>query len=78
MRFFLLAFSSLLFIFACGKDEVEQIKVKIPEGVIVPEGMTVTKPALVKHPEEVVENDPPIVKTATAKKTTKKTTAKKK
>ena len=46
--------------------------------VIVPEGMTVTKPALVKHPEEVVENDPPIVKTATAKKTTKKTTAKKK
>ena len=46
--------------------------------VIVPEGMTVTKPALVKHPETVVENDPPIVKTATAKKTTKKTTAKKK
>jgi hypothetical protein len=46
--------------------------------VIVPEGMVVTKPALVKHPEEVVENDPPIVKTATAKKTTKKTTAKKK
>ena len=46
--------------------------------VIVPEGMTVTKPALVKHPEEVVENDPPIVKTATPKKTTKKTTAKKK
>ncbi len=39
MRFFLLAFSSLLFIFACGKDEVEQIKVKIPEGAIVPEGM---------------------------------------
>ena len=46
--------------------------------VIVPEGMTVTKPALVKHPEEVVENDPPIVKTATPKKTTKKTTTKKK
>ena len=52
--------------------------------VIVPEGMAVTKPALVKHPEEVVENDPPIVKTATPKKatakkkTTKKTTAKKK
>ena len=46
--------------------------------VIVPEGMVVTKPALVKHPEEVVENDPPIVKTATPKKTTKKTTAKKK
>ena len=46
--------------------------------VIVPEGMTVTKPALVKHPEEVVENDPPIVKTAAPKKTTKKTTAKKK
>ena len=52
--------------------------------VIVPEGMVVTKPALVKHPEEVVENDPPIVKTATTKKTTtkktttKKTTAKKK
>ncbi len=39
MRFFLLAFSSLLFVFACGKDEVEQIKVKIPEGVIVPEDM---------------------------------------
>ena len=46
--------------------------------VIVPEGMTVTKPALVKHPEEVVENDPPIVKTATPKKTTKKATTKKK
>ena len=46
--------------------------------VIVPEGMTVTKPALVKHPEEVVENDPPIVKTVAPKKTTKKTTAKKK
>jgi hypothetical protein len=46
--------------------------------VIVPEGMTMTKPTLGKHPEEVVENDPPIVKTATAKKTTKKTTAKKK
>jgi micrococcal nuclease len=46
--------------------------------VIVPEGMTVTKPAIVKHPEEVVENDPPNVKTATPKKTTtKKTTAKK-
>ena len=47
--------------------------------VIVPEGMAVTKPALVKHPEEVVENDPPIVKTATPKKTTakKKTTKKK-
>ena len=45
--------------------------------VIVPEGMTVTKPALVKHPEEVVENDPPIVKTVAPKKTTKKTTAKK-
>ena len=49
--------------------------------VIVPEGMTVTKPALVKHPEEVVENDPPNVKTAIPKKTTtakKKTTTKKK
>jgi len=48
--------------------------------VIVPEGMTVTKPALVKHPEEVVENDPPNVKTVAPKKTTtkKKTTAKKK
>ena len=47
--------------------------------VIVPEGMSVTKPALVKHPEEVVENDPPIVKTVTPKKTTtKKTTTKKK
>ena len=53
--------------------------------VIVPEGMSVTKPAFGKHPEEVVENDPPIVKTATpkkttttTKKTTKKTTAKKK
>ena len=48
--------------------------------VIVPEGMTVTKPALVKHPEEVVENDPPNVKTVAPKKTTtkNKTTAKKK
>jgi len=46
--------------------------------VIVPEGMTMTKPTLGKLPEEVVENDPPIVKTATPKKTTKKTTAKKK
>ena len=46
--------------------------------VIVPEGMTMTKPTLGKLPEEVVENDPPIVKTATPKKTTKKTTTKKK
>ena len=46
--------------------------------VIVPEGMTMTKPTLGKHPEEVVENDPPIVKTATPKKTTKKATTKKK
>ena len=46
--------------------------------VIVPEGMTMTKPTLGKLPEEVVENDPPIVKTATTKKTTKKTTTKKK
>ena len=52
--------------------------------VIVPEGMTMTKPTLGKLPEEVVENDPPIVKTVAAKKTTtkkattKKTTAKKK
>jgi len=46
--------------------------------VIVPEGMAMTKPTLGKHPEEVVENDPPIVKTATPKKTTKKATTKKK
>ena len=48
--------------------------------VIVPEGMTMTKPTLGKLPEEVVENDPPIVKTATPKKTTakKKTTTTKK
>ena len=46
--------------------------------VIVPEGMAMTKPTLGKQPEEVVENDPPNVKTATPKKTTKKTTAKKK
>ena len=49
--------------------------------VIVPEGMAMTKPTLGKLPEEVVENDPPNVKTATPKKTTttkKKTTAKKK
>ena len=46
--------------------------------VIVPEGMAMTKPTLGKLPEEVVENDPPIVKTATPKKTTKKTTTKKK
>ena len=53
--------------------------------VIVPEGMAMTKPTLGKQPEEVVENDPPNVKTATpkkttttTKKTTKKTTAKKK
>jgi len=49
--------------------------------VIVPEGMTVTKPAINQKPVEVVENDPPIVKTVAPKKTTttkKKTTAKKK
>ena len=49
--------------------------------VIVPEGMTMTKPTLGKQPEEVVENDPPNVKTAIPKKTTtakKKTTTKKK
>ena len=49
--------------------------------VIVPEGMAVTKPAINQKPVEVVENDPPNVKTATPKKTTttkKKTTAKKK
>ena len=52
--------------------------------VIVPEGMVVTKPALNQKPVEVVENDPPNVKTVppkkttTKKKTTKKTTAKKK
>ena len=46
--------------------------------VIVPEGMTMTKPTLGKQPEEVVENDPPNVKTVPPKKTTtKKTTAKK-
>ena len=49
--------------------------------VIVPEGMAVTKPAINQKPVEVVENDPPIVKTVAPKKTTttkKKTTAKKK
>ena len=46
--------------------------------VLIPEGMSVTKPAINQKPVEVVENDPPIVKTATPKKTTKKTTAKKK
>ena len=46
--------------------------------VIVPEGMAVTKPAINQKPVEVVENDPPNVKTVPPKKaTTKKTTAKK-
>jgi micrococcal nuclease len=64
---------------------LENRQVLIDSGaVIVPEGMTMTKPTLGKQPEEVVENDPPNVKTATPKKTTtkkkttKKTTAKKK
>ena len=39
MRRFLLVFFSLLFIFTCSKDGVDQIKVNIPEGITVPEGM---------------------------------------
>ena len=39
MRRFLLVFFSLLFIFTCSKDRVDQIKVNIPEGITVPEGM---------------------------------------
>ena len=48
--------------------------------VLIPEGMSVTKPAINQKPVEVVENDPPIVKAAKPKKTTakKKTTTKKK
>ena len=38
IRFLLVAFS-LNFIFACGKDGVEQIKVNIPEGIIIPSDM---------------------------------------
>ncbi len=38
IRFLLVAFS-LNFIFACGKDEVEQIKVNIPEGIMIPDDM---------------------------------------
>jgi hypothetical protein len=39
MRRFLLVVFSLLFIFTCSKDGVDQIKVNIPEGITVPEGM---------------------------------------
>ena len=39
MRRFLLVVFLLIFFFACGKDGVEQIKVNIPEGIIVPEDM---------------------------------------
>ena len=39
MRRLLLVFFSLLFIFTCSKDGVDQIKVNIPEGITVPEGM---------------------------------------
>jgi len=39
MRCLLLIVLSLIFFFACGKDRVEQIKVDIPEGIIVPDDM---------------------------------------
>jgi formylglycine-generating enzyme required for sulfatase activity len=39
MRCFLLVVFSLIFFFACEKDKVEQIKVDIPEGVLVPGDM---------------------------------------
>ena len=39
MRRFLLVVFLLIFFFACGKDGVEQIKVNIPEGIIVPADM---------------------------------------
>ena len=39
MRRPLLFFFLLVFFLACGKDGVEQIKVNIPEGIIVPADM---------------------------------------
>ena len=39
MRRFLLVVFLLIFFFACGEDGVEQIKVNIPEGIIVPADM---------------------------------------
>ena len=39
MRSSLLVFFLLVFFLACGKDGVEQIKVNIPEGIIVPADM---------------------------------------
>jgi hypothetical protein len=39
MRRFLFVVFSLLFIFTCNKDEVDQIEVNIPIGITVPEGM---------------------------------------
>ena len=39
MRFFLLVILLLIFIYACEKDRVEQIKVTIPEGIIIPDDM---------------------------------------
>ena len=39
MRFFLLVILLLIFIYACEKDRVEQIKVNIPEGIIIPDDM---------------------------------------
>ena len=39
MRCFLLVVFFLIFFFGCGKGEVEQIKVDIPEGIVVPDDM---------------------------------------
>ena len=39
MRCFLLVVFFLIFFIGCGKDEVEQIKVDIPEGIVVPDDM---------------------------------------
>ena len=39
MTRFLLVVFSLLFIFTCSKDKVDQIKINVPEGTNVPEGM---------------------------------------
>jgi len=39
MRSSLLVVFLLVFFLACGKDGVEQIKVNIPEGIIVPADM---------------------------------------
>jgi len=54
MRRFLLAVCSLLFIFACGKDGVEQIKVNVPEGMTVPEDMIYIPSGdfIMGHPDE--------------------------